>query len=279
MSLSFAAISPHPPIIVKGIGGRETEKVKKTILAMEKLGNKLAKAEPETIVVISPHGLVYPDRINICGMENLAGDFGQFGAEKISFKFKNDLDLAQEIDKAAQKENLKTLLYHSGEKTFLLDHGILVPLYFLTKKLDRPVKILPIAYSFLDRQTHFKFGKILGSVLQNQSSAIGIVASGDLSHRLLPQSYSGYTPAGKKFDQELIIAIKEKDLKTILNFDDDFVEEAGECGLRSICILLGALNNIQYKPEVLSYEGPFGVGYLVANFQIRNSKSEIRNNI
>jgi len=273
MSLVFAAISPHPPIIIKEIGGAETKKVKKTITAIQRLATFLAEKEPETLIVISPHGLVYPDRMNICGMENLAGDFGQFGAPDVTFKFKNNLELAQKISESGQKENIKTLLYENGEKTFELDHGTLVPLYFLTQKLTRPIKILPIAYSFMDFKTHFHFGEILSSILQPLNSNVGIIASGDLSHRLLPQSYSGYTPAGKKFDTELITAIKEKDIDKILQFDLEFIEEAGECGLRSILILLGAINDLQYKSEVLSYEGPFGVGYLVANFQILNPKS------
>jgi len=42
------------------------------------------------------------------------------------------------------------------------------------------------------------------------------------------------------------------------------VEEAGECGLRSFVIALGMLDGNSFKSEIISYEGPFGVGYLVA---------------
>jgi len=47
--------------------------------------------------------------------------------------------------------------------------------------------------------------------------------------------------------------------------------EAGECGLRSFCFLLGILeaSGIDWQPEILAYEGPFGVGYLVANFKLK----------
>ena len=57
----------------------------------------------------------------------------------------------------------------------------------------------------------------------------------------------------------------------ILNMGEELVEEAGECGFRSIIILLGALSNLQqttYNLQLLSYEGPFGVGYLIANVKI-----------
>jgi AmmeMemoRadiSam system protein B len=271
MPIIFASICPHPPIIVPEIGQAETKKVQKTILAMKKLSHFLAEKEPEVLVVISPHGLIYPDRMNICAIKNLEGDFSQFGAPEITFRFQNDLELAEQIDQASQQKNIKTLLYENGNNSYQLDHGTLVPLYFLTQQLTRPVKILPLAYSFLDYKTHFAFGKILFSVLQSSSALVGIVASGDLSHRLLPQSYSGYTPLGKKFDTQLVSALKEKKIEKILHLDPQFAEEAGECGLRSFLILLGAINGIKYKPEILSYEGPFGVGYLVANFQIQNN--------
>ena len=39
------------------------------------------------------------------------------------------------------------------------------------------------------------------------------------------------------------------------------IEEAGQCGLNSVYILLGAMEGKEIKGELLSYEGTFGVGY------------------
>ena len=79
---------------------------------------------------------------------------------------------------------------------------------------------------------------------------------------------AGFSSRGKEFDGKLIEFLKNKDIDGILNMDPDLVEEAGECGYRSIIILLGVLNGLNWQPEILSYEGPFGVGYLVANFKL-----------
>lgn len=269
MSLIFGAITPHPPILVPEVGGRETKKIKKTTVAMQKLTKKLAEKEPETLIIISPHGLIYPDRMNVCGVEKLVGNLAQFGAPQVSFKFENDLELAEKINQEGNKNSIETLLYESDQNSYQLDHGILVPLYFLTQKLERPVKLLPIAYSFLNREAHFKFGQIIQAVASKLSANIALIASGDLSHRLLPSAPAGYSPLGKEFDEKLIQYLKDKNTDAILNFDDDFVEEAGECGLRSILILLGALSSLKYEVEVLSYEGPFGVGYGVINFKLQ----------
>lgn len=265
MSLSFAAITPHPPIIIPEIGGEETKKVQKTIKAMEKLAQDLAKTEPDTIIIISPHGLIYPDRMNICGMPKLAGDFSQFGAPQITQKFENNLELAQKIDQKAQKEGIETLLYDNGEEAYILDHGVMVPMYFLAQEIGT-VKVLPIAYSYQSRQLHFAFGQVISDVLKKENTKIALIASGDLSHRLIPSAPAGYSFQGKNFDEKIVQLLKNNQVQKILELSEDFVEEAGECGYHSILILLGALYNRKYRPQILSYEGPFGVGYLVAEF-------------
>ena len=272
MPLVFASICPHPPILIPEIGGNEINKVTKTKNAMEKLAKILAEKEPETLIIISPHGLVHPDRMNVCGMKKIYGDLSNFNAPKVRFNFDNDLELAYEIDRKANQMQLQTLLYNNGGDYYELDHGSIVPLYFLTQKLERPVKLVPISYSFQDRQTHFQFGQIIYEIISKKSESIGIIASGDLSHRLIPASPAGYNEYGKEFDKRLVEVLKKKDINQILEFDEDFVEEAGECGYRSILILLGAINKLKWKPEVLSYEGPFGVGYMVANLEIKEVK-------
>ena len=270
MSIVFAGIAPHPPILIPEIGGSDSKKVEKTANALLDLGQKLNATEPDTIIIISPHGLLYPDRMNVCGMEKLFGNFGQFDHPEISFLFKNDLELAEKIDKAANKDEIETLLYHNGKNEYELDHGTLVPLYFLTKNLDNPVKILPIAYSFQDRAKHYSFGQTIAEVCKNTYERIAIIASGDLSHRLFPQSFMDNTKAGIEFDKKLLRLIETNDIQEILNLDEEFVERAGECAYHSILILLGVIEKLNYQSKVLSYEGPFGVGYMVVNFGIKD---------
>lgn len=55
--------------------------------------------------------------------------------------------------------------------------------------------------------------------------------------------------------------IKEKRLKDLITFDLNLSEKAGECGLRSLMIMAGTLDRLDINTRVLSYQGPFGVGY------------------
>ena len=90
----------------------------------------------------------------------------------------------------------------------------------------------------------------------------------------LPSTREGVTTTksldGKSLvDTQLNKKEKKKDVKNILNLEEKY-PQAGECGLRSFCFLLGILekSELNWQPEILSYEGPFGVGYLVANFKL-----------
>jgi len=91
-----------------------------------------------------------------------------------------------------------------------------------------------------------------------------------MSHCLKIDGPYGFHPDGPKYDQTLAEALKNKDLATILQLDELY-PEAGECGLRSFSFILGILEaaGLNYQPEILSYEGPFGVGYLVANIKLK----------
>lgn len=267
MSLNFACICPHPPLLIPEIGKEDTIKVSQTMLALKKLAHIFNEAEIDTLVFISPHGLVYPDRFNISLIKKSFGTFAQFNEPNITFEYTNDLELAEEIISETEKQEIEILGFENNQEFYELDHGIMVPLYYLRREQETSLKIIPIAYSWLDRAKHFSFGKAIAEAAQKSPERIGIVASGDLSHRLI-QGSQAEIENGKKFDQQLIKDLKENKLEEICIYDEDLVENAGECGYRSIITLLGALDGIEAKPEVLSYEGPFGVGYLVANFRL-----------
>lgn len=272
MSLNFAAISPHPPIVIPGIGQKEDQiKTAETLAGMYKLNKIFQDAEVETLIVISPHTLIYQDRFNICGMKKLFGSFASFDMPDIILEYNNNLELAHEIYAKNLKSDISAILYNNEGEFFELDHGIMVPLYFLSKNQESVFKVLPIGYSFQDRSKHFIFGQVIGEIIKKYPGRVGVVASGDLSHRLIQGAPGGYSKAGQEFDNKIIQDLKRNRIQDILYYDEDFIENAGECGYRSILILLGILDGLKYLPEILSYEGPFGVGYLVANINLKDN--------
>jgi len=112
---------------------------------------------------------------------------------------------------------------------------------------------------------------LFGLAVRNAAEAIGrrvaLLASGDLSHCLTRLAPAGYNPRGAEFDRELVRLLSVPDVQGIMQMDESLVQEAAECGYRSILMMLGALDGLEVEAEILSYEGPFGVGYLVASFR------------
>lgn len=263
MSLNFGAIAPHPPIIVSGIGeSGDLEKTADTIVGMRRLTTVFNEADVDTLIIISPHGLVYPDRFNICQMQKLFGTFASFGQPDIMVEAENNLDFVDLLGKKMDEAEIAYSFYDNEGEFFELDHGAMVPLTFLKQNQESSFKVVPITYSNLDNETHFAFGTIIREAAKDYAGRVGILASGDLSHQLLQN------PDGKKFDQKLTSDIENYNVQNIMQYDDDFIASAGECGYRSILILLGALKGLEVHSKILSYQGPFGVGYLVANFTL-----------
>ncbi len=264
--IRFAAITPHPPIIVPTIGRSNLNLCRKTVEAMKTLGEKFRAVKADTLFLVSPHGPAQYDRFTINYSPLLRGDLSSFGDQR-QFNFENDRELIDEILENSRSANLPIGLV----REFELDHGALVPLYYLLneKGLSYNPKLIHMAFSMLPFDYHFHLGKVLGEVLQKSSKIIAFVASGDLSHRVTPEAPAGYSPQGRVFDKTLLDLIRKKNTKGILNLDPHLIEEAGECGLRSIIILLGVLSNLRWEVKSLSYEAPFGVGYAVVNFHIK----------
>lgn len=264
MPLVFAAITPHPPVLIPDVGKENLKKLVKTEAAMKKLEQELYAAKPESILIISPHGKILADAFNINLSADYSANFKEFGDFSLELKFKSDYLSIQEI-RAADETNKSVPLILTSESE--IDHGFSIPLYYLTQHLKN-IPIIPLTYSALDYQQHFAFGQFLHRQLAKINKRFAVVASGDLSHKLTKKAPAGYSPQGKEFDKKLVELIKKKDFEGILDINPELIKVAAECGLRSIIILAGIIESLNVQPEVLSYEGPFGVGYLVCNFRL-----------
>ena len=262
MSIVFSAIVPHPPILIPSIGKENLTRLKDTARAYQKLEEKLIDSGVDTIVIISPHGPTQSNSFVMNLNPEFEGNFEEFGDFATKFELAGDIGLAYKI---RERMETRAPLQLISEKK--LDHGAAVPLYLLTQKIPK-VKIIPLYYSGLSREAHFKFGQLLKREFIYNKEQIAIIASGDLSHRLTKDAPAGYSPKGKKFDKKIIEYLSKNKVGDILKMDKHLIMEAGECGLKSILILLGALDQIRHVPQLLSYEAPFGVGYLVMNFEL-----------
>ncbi len=261
--LALCCVAPHPPIMVPEIGRGETVQVRDSTRAMETLADEIEAIAPDTLIVMSPHTPIYADAFVVKTAPRLSGSFRMFGAPQVAIETEPDMVLADALIEAAAEKGLPVRktgagpLSDGGE----LDHGILVPLYFLFRK-RYPLVCLSI--SLLEYRDHYLLGMAMREAVRSTPRRAVFVGSGDMSHRLKPGAPAGYSPRGQEFDREMVSIINSADWGGLFRLDPVMVDDAGECGLRSIITLAGAVDGYKVESEVLSYEGPFGVGYLVA---------------
>lgn len=267
MSLLMAGFSPHPPLAIPDIGKNNLKEVSDTIDSLKELGREVVKSDPELLITISPHGTVLRESISIIDEDVVRGDFGQFGYRNISFKKKVDTHFIDVLKKNASQAGFHTISLKDRDGT-KLDHGVLVPLYYIQSAGLKDIPIVPINMAFWDYHDLYEFGKIINQAIEEENKDAVVIASGDLSHRLKPGAPAGYDENAEEFDKEFVRLIDKNQLDQIKDMDKGLIHRAGECGHRPMVILTGILSQHKVKSDLKSYEGPFGVGYAVASFKI-----------
>lgn len=270
---------PHPPIIIPEVGRGEEKKIQGTYDACQRVANEVAKIEPDTIIMITPHGPLFRDAIAISNGEYIAGDLKQFRAPEIKMNIEINSALVHKIIEQSSKENIfmASITEDSADNYGIecsLDHGSMVPLYFINQQYTN-YKIIHITYGILPKIQLYKLGMIIKRVIEESDTNAVMIASGDLSHKLINKGPYNYNPYGEQFDQRLISLLEQGDVLGVFNMDPKMIEEAGECGLRSFYIMLGAMDGYDIKGELLSYEGTFGVGYAVMRFVLSKNNMDM----
>lgn len=265
MPIKAAFIVPHPPIILPEIGKGEERKIQKTTDSYMEIARRISEIKPETIIVTTPHSVLYADYFHISPNKGAKGDMRRFGVRSLSINVEYDTEFVKSLSEEAYFADIPAGTM--GERDPLLDHGTFIPLYFINK-FYTDYKLVRIGLSGLSHLDHYRFGQIIAKTADKLGRNVVFVASGDLSHKLLNDGPYGFAEEGPEFDKQVTEAMKNGDFLAFLNFDPSFCEAAAECGLRSFIIMAGALDQREVKSELLSYEGPFGVGYAVASFKV-----------
>lgn len=263
MSIIRGYVVPHPPLIIPEIGEGLEKDIRITVNAYEKIAKEIAKIKPETIIISSPHATMYGDYFHISPGDKAVGNFARFKTADIKIAVEYDVQLREEIIK--QLSSLDIPAGTHGEQDPELDHGTMIPLYFI-KKYYSKFKVIRIGLSGLSLFEHYKLGKIIRNVLSRKQNVVWI-ASGDLSHKLKEDGPYGYSEAGPKFDRLVTEALAIGNFYHLLKIEDSLRKNAAECGLASFCMMAGAFDGYLVNSNLLSYEGPFGVGYATASFE------------
>lgn len=261
--LTFAAIVPHSPILLPSVGKEHLARLKKTTDALAALEAAFLASKPEAIIVISPHGPVSQDHFTLDFNDRYACNLREFGVLDRTLPCHADTALASALKEHAEDAGVPLQLRTEEG----LDYGVIVPLSYLTPKLGS-FAVLPIYPSHLPLKDHYAFGQAIQEAVTRSNTRVAVLASAELSHRLTETAPGGYDPEAKRFDEKIVQLLGAKNASGLLNLDEAVVKSAGECGLTTLVTYLGVLDKIETRPEILSYEAPFGVGTLVTRHHL-----------
>lgn len=265
MGIVASIMVPHPPLIVPAVGRGEERVIAATVGAYERAAAFVMSFAPETLIVVSPHTAMYADYFHVSPGAGASGNFAQFGAPQEAFDAAYDAEFVRELEAAAKESGFPAGTL--GERDKRLDHGVTVPLYFISRAAGELPKIVRVGLSGLPLTEHYKFGRLIAETAEKLGRRAAVVASGDLSHKLKADGPYGFSPDGPAYDGRVMDVMARAAFGELFDFSEDFCDSAAECGHRSFVIMAGAFDGRAVRAERLSYEGPFGVGYGVCTFE------------
>jgi AmmeMemoRadiSam system protein A/AmmeMemoRadiSam system protein B len=263
VSILRAYLMPHPPLAVPSVGRGGERKIHATLEAYDEAAAQIARLKPETIVFITPHNVIYSDYFHISPGTRASGDMSRFGAATEIFQMEYDAELVARIADLAERHGLRAGTL--GERDASLDHGTTVPMWFINKRY-RNYKSVRVSQSGFDPLTHYKLGAVIAQAVNETSRCAVVIASGDLSHKMNDTSSYGFAPEGPQFDRLLTEALTNADFGAVFDIPDGLRGKAAECGYNSVTCMAGCFDGLDVKGRLLSYEGPYGVGYAVMEF-------------
>jgi aromatic ring-opening dioxygenase LigB subunit len=262
--LVFAAITPHPPLLLPTIGREHAKLLEKTAASFAKLSASFKAANPDTIIVISPHLAALPETFTVNHAPRYMTHFLEFGDFSPAREFGTDSLLIERIRRECRKERVGIITVSDQH----LDYGSGVPLSVIVPPAAKP-SVIVVSPIMDGSKPQFAFGQIIKEAFMGTNRRVAVICSGDLSHRLSSDTPNGFSPKGKEFDELMLANLASGSASPILQMNPELVEEAHACGYGPICILFGILDRINCNPELLSYEAPFGVGYCTMEFHMK----------
>lgn len=256
-----AYMVPHPPIAIPEIGKGEIKECETTVQSFRDIAKEIAELKPDTIIVTSPHATMYRDYFDISGGEGAYGDFERFNCP-VSMEVKYDTELIACI-KHCLPDGFPAGDEYNRDR--LLDHGTMVPLYFIEKEYS-DFKLVRIGLSGLSLNMHYALGMGIEKAVEQLGRKVVFIGSGDLSHCQKADGPYGYQKEGPAYDERIMKTMGTAAFDELFDYSPSFLSKAMECGHRSFVIMAGALDGKAVSTHVYSHEAPFGVGYGFVSF-------------
>jgi aromatic ring-opening dioxygenase LigB subunit len=271
MSLVMGAILPHGGEAIPELAGNRLDLFAPTREGLVEAGRVVRGADPEVLIVVTPHGIRAEGRLAISYSERTEGIMTHGGARVVQ-NHPVHRPLARALADAADEAGIPTALLSYGASSgphscLPMDWGAQVPLHFIARgdDADPSIPVVTVVPSrALDFETLARFGEVLHGVASDFGERVVLVASSDLCHAHDANGPYGFDPAAAELDRVIVDCVKEDRLEDLLHVNPTLIERGKPDGLWQIAMLTGCRRHVAWRPRFLAYQVPTYFGMLSA---------------
>ncbi len=256
MTLVFAAIAPHGGLVFDQPEG-ETRR------GMDELAQRFAAAQPEAVIVATPHGTLLDDRFGIVRAARLSEHTSQFAEDARLYTGPGEPELADACLVALREDRLPVAgvtfgATAAGDSEMPIDWGAGIPLTFL-----RAPAVVVTPCRALSNEAHVRAGAALARATGKRR--IAFVASADHGHGHAEDGPYGYSPNSAPYDAEIVRIVRDNALQELPSWDPRVALDALADSFWQLLMLHGALGD-GWRSDLLTYEAPTYFGMLTASY-------------
>ena len=269
--LVFACIAPHGGLAIpEACGPDERDLASATQRGMLELGRLCEAAAPDALVVLTPHGIHLDGNFAVVTAGRVAGALEDTPAVALDVPVARDLALG--ILGALNDASIPAVGVSFGgnvpaDAVMPLDWGTLIPLWYLGGRRDPPLPAVVIAPA-RDRSLaeHIAAGAAIADAARHSGLRVGLVASADHAHTHRADGPYGFHPRAAELDEQIVAAVREGRLLSLLDLDPVLVEAARPDSWWQLLMLAGATGDA-WRVQLISFETPTYFSMLCAAFE------------
>jgi aromatic ring-opening dioxygenase LigB subunit len=266
--LIFACVVPHAGVALPELASDPAVGAKSRA-TMAAIGAELAALRPETVVILTPHGVTIHGAIGVAITAQAAGSLGLGGAVELL----GDQELAFALADGGIAAGLPVLPYWFGDGTLPLDWSTIVPLRYLGAGFrPRPRLVVVGPSASVPGPQLVAFGRALRAALDASPRRVALVASVDQAHTHTEDGPYGYDSAAAVFDAMLQEMFEEGRLDRLLELDEGLVAAAMPDSVQSLLVLHGALGEQSAGCTLRAYERFGYFSGICATFELAPSR-------
>lgn len=264
MSLVFAGIAPHSPLLLETVAKTDHAYLAKTLAALETLEKSLYASHPQVLVVCGKNTTAFDGMMTITGHDAIAADLSAFGDFSTSLSWPGATTIAAKINDKARIAHAPIRVV--GDITLAPQSAI--PLLLLARRMPR-LHILSADPDNMDPETITQCGKVMHDVCQETNVRVALLIVGDTAGHLSKAAPGGFHKNAEVYDTMLRESIETGNPLRVQATPKDVLENVEPAIHTPLLLGLAALGNMPYRFEEYMYEFPFGIGALTGEFHLQ----------